>query len=124
VRFVLDGTVYDTSAVDHISLADALAYDREARYQGWPSWAEMLDLMSEAMALGRGAKSHPGTLVWIALAVWRARKDAGEDTLTFNAAIESVPMLDPSRFYWLPEPPAPSVEPEDPQQPRPDSGRG
>ncbi len=121
MRFVLDGKTYNTDAVANLSLADVLQYESEAKVNGWPSWAEVEQAMGEAQALPQDEmRRHPGTMMWLALATWRARREGGE-RLTYAESIESLPILDQGRFWFLPDP---VEEAADPQMPRPDSGRG
>lgn len=124
MRFVLDGKTYDCDSVLGLSLRDCLAFDREAQAGGWPvRWADVERLVMDATAMpAEERRTHSGTLWWLALAIWRARRDAGEN-LTFDAAVDSVPVLDRSRFWFVDDAPPPP----DPQVPRParkGSGRG
>ncbi len=126
MRFYLDGQVYALDSIFHLSLGDIIRFDVEAEQHQWPvRWADVERLVWEAGSLPTQERArHRGTIWWVALTIWRAKKDAGETT-TFTDLIESVPVMDPTRFRFLDDPP-PEPSPDPPKArpvPRKASGR-
>lgn len=127
MRFVLDGKTYDVDAVSRLSLMDVLRFNRESQQGDWGiTWAQVEGLIGDLEGLtDEQRRAHPGSVWLLALTIWRARREAGEH-LSFEDAVDGVPVFDASRLRFLPDPAdrKPKKEkPGDPQRARPGSGR-
>lgn len=127
MRFVLDGKTYDVASVARLSLMDVLRFNREAELGNWGiTWGQVEELVGDLEGLtDEQRRAHPGSVWLLALTIWRARREAGED-LSFEAAVDGVPVFDSTRLRFLPDPAdrKPKKEkPRDPHRARPGSGR-
>lgn len=105
MKFVLDGKTYDAESVTKLSLMDILKFNAEAQAGAWGiAWADVEGMLGQIQGLDdEERRRHPGSLWVLALTIWRARRSAGED-LTFEEAIDGIPVLDSTRLRFLPDP--------------------
>lgn len=95
-RFAIAGKVYDAVEIDRLSMKDMLlferqvhdALDRKVTWDDVTRWQqEMADLETDAER-----EKHPEILMMTAVAIWAARRAAG-DPVTFDDAIQ-MPVAD------------------------------
>lgn len=88
-RFKIGEKIYNTAALDELSLLDIVMFDTQAKALGADfRWSDLeaaaleLDGLSEAEA-----ERHPRKLLVIAVTIWAARRLAGE-AISFEQAID------------------------------------
>ena len=100
MRFRIGEKVYQTTALDEISLKDLVLFNGQAEEIGLSyRWHDVERLAQEFEELSEAeAEAHPDKLLLIAVTVWVARR-AGGDVVTFGEAID-IPM---ARLEFLPD---------------------
>lgn len=97
-RFKIGERVYETDALDEISLRDLMLFNSQAAAFG-VTWSDVERIVTEMSELGEEGQSHPDVMLMVGVTIWAARRAAGED-VTFDQAVD-VPM---SRIVWLESP--------------------
>jgi hypothetical protein len=102
VKFTLEGRVYDAASIYHLPLKLILQLQMESREFG--RQIELVDIQTwtaelDKLKTDRERAQHPSGPWLIAVAIWVARKKAGDD-VTFDQAVD-VPL---DEIVWLKEP--------------------
>lgn len=100
-RFKIGEQVYNTAALDELSLLDIVMFDSQAIGMGADfRWADLEQAALELDGLSeREAERHPRKLLVIAVTIWAARRIAGE-AISFEQAID----FPANQLQMLPEP--------------------
>jgi len=120
VKFSIAGTVYDVADLDRVTLKDILLFESQTAAMGRKlTWVEVGDMAAHIDSLkSEKAKESDPAAIWLtAVAIWAARRLAGED-VTFADALD-FEMRD-LRFIAEPED---RKAPIHPTKARPGSGR-
>ncbi len=122
MKFKLGSKVYDAASIEDLSLKFILMLERETADLGRPMrWADITAMVDSLGAIEdheeRGR--HPDAPWVLAVTIWAARRNAGED-LTFGEAID-FPL---SGLTFLHDPQDRKEPKSDPRKARPGKGSG
>jgi hypothetical protein len=92
VKFVIEGKVYDAVDVNKIKMKDMLLFEvQTADFGRRITWEDVLRWHTEVDILEAekkdGGRQHPEIMWLTAVAIWAARRAAGED-VTFDQAVD------------------------------------
>lgn len=88
-RFQIGETIYNTAALDELSLKDIVLFDSQAAEIGLDArWSDLEQAATDMSALSADeADRHPRKILVIAVTIWAARRMAGEQ-IKFGDAID------------------------------------